>query len=72
MPRLGFRPYWGGIISHHPDGVFSPAGGDGFIHHGDRPTFAAIWTTVGLGLLWQFNLWPFKDLPNRPRESLHR
>ncbi|MBD1909903.1 MULTISPECIES: hypothetical protein [unclassified Leptolyngbya] len=26
------------------------------------PTFAAIWTTVGLGLLWQFNLWPFTQL----------
>lgn len=26
------------------------------------PTFAAIWTTVGLGLLWQFNLWPFINL----------
>ncbi|MEP0914913.1 hypothetical protein NDI45_28865 [Leptolyngbya sp. GB1-A1] len=26
------------------------------------PTFAAIWTTVGLGLLWQFNLWPFNGL----------
>lgn len=23
------------------------------------PTFAAIWTTVGLGFLWQFNMWPF-------------
>jgi hypothetical protein len=27
------------------------------------PTFAAIWTAVGLGLLWQFNLWPFAGLP---------
>jgi hypothetical protein len=26
------------------------------------PIFAAIWTTVGLGLLWQFNLWPFTHL----------
>ncbi|MBD2103082.1 hypothetical protein [Leptolyngbya sp. FACHB-261] len=26
------------------------------------PTFAAIWTTVGLGLLWQFNMWPFAQL----------
>ena len=26
------------------------------------PIFAAIWTTVGLGLLWQFNLWPFAQL----------
>ncbi len=26
------------------------------------PTFAAIWTTVGLGLLWQFNMWPFNSL----------
>lgn len=26
------------------------------------PVFAAIWTTVGLGLLWQFNLWPFTQL----------
>ncbi|MBD2435367.1 hypothetical protein [Nostoc sp. FACHB-110] len=26
------------------------------------PTFAAIWTTVGLGLLWQFNMWPFTEL----------
>jgi hypothetical protein len=27
------------------------------------PIFAAIWTTVGLGLLWQFNMWPFALLP---------
>ncbi len=27
------------------------------------PTFTAIWTTVGLGLLWQFNLWPFNNFP---------
>lgn len=26
------------------------------------PTFAAIWTTVGLGILWQFNMWPFTRL----------
>lgn len=26
------------------------------------PTFVAIWTTVGLGLLWQFNMWPFTRL----------
>lgn len=26
------------------------------------PTFAAIWTTVGLGFLWQFNMWPFSRL----------
>ena len=26
------------------------------------PTFAAIWTTVGLGMLWQFNLYPFAEL----------
>lgn len=26
------------------------------------PTFAAIWTTVGLGILWQFNMWPFAGL----------
>ena len=26
------------------------------------PTFAAIWTTVGLGILWQFNMWPFARL----------
>jgi hypothetical protein len=26
------------------------------------PTFAAIWTTVGLGFVWQFNMWPFTEL----------
>jgi hypothetical protein len=26
------------------------------------PTFAAIWTTVGLAILWQFNMWPFSRL----------
>jgi hypothetical protein len=26
------------------------------------PTFAAVWTTVGLGFLWQFNMWPFSRL----------
>lgn len=27
------------------------------------PVFAAIWTTVGLGILWQFNMWTFTRLP---------
>ncbi len=26
------------------------------------PTFAAVWTTVGLGFVWQFNMWPFTEL----------
>jgi hypothetical protein len=34
------------------------------------PTFAAVWTTVGLGLLWQFNMWPFTGL-SQPAKGIY-
>ncbi len=62
MPRLGFRPTWAVLFLTLLMAFFLRLAGMDLFTTATGPTFAAIWTTVGLGLLWQFNLWPFQGL----------
>jgi hypothetical protein len=62
MPRLGFLHTGAVLLLTLIMALFLKQAGMDLFTTTSGPTFAAIWTTVGLGLLWQFNLWPFNGL----------
>jgi|GEM_PF-3073310 len=63
MPRLGFLHTGAVLLLTLTMALFLKLTDMDLFKTTGGPTFAAIWTTVGLGLLWQFNLWPFNNLP---------
>lgn len=63
MPRLGFLHTGAVLLLTLIMALFLKQAGMDLFTTATGPTFAAVWTTVGLGILWQFNMWPFSGLP---------
>ena len=62
MPRLGLLHTGVVLLLTLIMALFLKQAGMDLFTTTTGPTFAAVWTTVGLGLLWQFNMWPFTGL----------
>lgn len=62
MPRLGLLHTGVVLLLTLIMALFLKQAGMDLFTTTTGPTFAAIWTTIGLGMLWQFNLWPFAEL----------
>lgn len=62
MPRLGLLHTGAVVLLTLTMALFLKRAGMDLFTTATGPTFAAIWTTVGLAILWQFNMWPFSRL----------
>ena len=62
MPRLGLLHTGAVLLLTLIMALFLKQAGMDLFTTTSGPTFAAIWTTVGLGFVWQFNMWPFGEL----------